>query len=72
MDNLSPPLTKEVVMSNRVPVWKLKSQSDNRWYCKGCYLHCVKTSKTKPVVCKEEDELVSTLSEERRTETPTV
>jgi hypothetical protein len=43
-------------MSNRIPVWKLKSQSDNRWYCKGCYLHCVKTSKTKPVVCKEEDE----------------
>lgn len=43
-------------MSERKPVWKLKSQSDNRWYCKECYLHCVKTSETKPVVCKEEDE----------------
>lgn len=43
-------------MIDRKPVWKLKSQSDNRWYCKGCYLHCVATSETKPVVCKEENE----------------
>lgn len=41
---------------NRIPVWQLKSQSDNRWYCKECYLHCVRTSETKPVVCKEDDE----------------
>jgi hypothetical protein len=36
-------------------------QSDNRWYCKECYLHCVRTSETNPIVCKEEDETPSKL-----------
>ena len=45
----------------RSPIWRLKSQSDNRWYCKECYLHCVRTSETNPIVCKEEDERPSEL-----------
>ena len=45
----------------RVPVWRLTSLSDNRWICTECFLHCVKSSETNPVVCKEEDERPSQL-----------
>jgi len=60
-------------MSN--PHWEHLSENNLfLWVCtecEDCCEHCLKTSTSRPAKCvkEEEDELVSTLSEERRTET---